>query len=78
MSVLKATDTHHSQENTVLHDTLRKGLCVVWFKTSQTPELSCLSQRAHHLPKQIFQPTLPHSNFFRCPDTHLGKHRFDY
>lgn len=64
MSLLKATDTHHGQRNTVLCDTLRKGLCVVWFKTSQTPEPSCLSQRADSLPKQIFQPTLPHSKFF--------------
>lgn len=67
--MLKATDTHHSHRNTVLHDTRRKGLCVVWFKTSQTQEPSCLSQRAHHLPKQIFQPTLPHSKFFHRPDT---------
>lgn len=52
MSVLKATDTHHSQGNTALHDTLRKGLCVVCFKTSQTPEPSCLSQRDDPLPKQ--------------------------
>lgn len=78
VSVLKANDTHHSKGDTALHDTLRKGLCVVWFKTSPTPEPSCLSQRADLLPKQIFQPTLPYSKFFHCPDTHLGKHRFDY
>lgn len=77
VSVLKAA-IHTTVRETALHNTLRKGLCVVWFKTSQTPEPSCLSQRAHPLPKQTFQPTLPHSKFFHCPDTHLGKHRFDY
>lgn len=77
VSVLKAA-IHTTVRETALHNTLRKGLCVVWFKTSQTPEPSCLSQRAHPLPKQTFQPTPPHSKFFHCPDTHLGKHRFDY
>lgn len=75
MSVLKATDTHHSQGNTVLHDTLRKGLCVVCFKTSQTPEPSHPSERPDPFPKQTSAYTSTFK-FFSLP-RQLGKQRFD-